>query len=95
MSEYIIRVPDDALFVKIQGIEGTTVAGYAMTGEVVRCRDCSFAYRVFWPEPCDIPEEFLNCHGPLVAHWDYEHDEPAKNPVEPDGFCAWGERRKQ
>lgn len=62
--------------------------------EVVRCRDCSFAYRVFWPESCDVPEEFLNCHGPLVAHWDYEHDEPAKNPVEPDGFCAWGRRRK-
>lgn len=62
--------------------------------EIVRCRDCSFAYRVFWPESCDVPEEFLNCHGPLVAHWDYEHDEPAKNPVEPDGFCKWGRRRK-
>ena len=45
MSEFIIRVPDDALFVKIQGIEGTKVAGYAMTGEVVRCRDCTeFAF---------------------------------------------------
>lgn len=60
--------------------------------EIVRCRDCAFAYRVHWPVSCDVPPEFLNCHGPLVALWDYEKDEPKDNPVEPDGFCAWGER---
>ena len=44
--------------------------------EIVRCRDCSFAYRVFWPESCDVPEDFLNCLGPLVETWDWQHDEP-------------------
>lgn len=63
--------------------------------EVVRCRDCAFAYRVHWPVSCDVPPEFLNCHGPLVSLWDYENDEPKDNPVEPDGFCAWGERRPE
>ena len=62
--------------------------------EIVRCRDCSFAYRVFWPESCDVPEDFLNCLGPLVETWDWQHDEPRMNPVEPEGFCKWGERRE-
>ena len=91
MSEYIVRMPPDMPY----EIRAELNAWYVESEPVVRCRDCSFAYRVFWPESCDVPEEFLNCHGPLVAHWDYEQDEPAKNPVEPDGYCAWGERREQ
>jgi hypothetical protein len=25
--------------------------------------------------------------------WSYYNDEEMMNPVEPDGFCAWGERK--
>ena len=78
MSEYIFWQDDSGLYKR---------------EEIVRCRDCSYAYRVSWPKSCDVPDDFLNCLGPLVALWDYEQDTVAKNPVEPDGFCAWGKRR--
>ena len=75
--------------------DGAFVLNESTGGSIVRCRDCAFAYRVHWSESCDVPPEFLNCHGPLVDHWDYERDEPAQNPVEPEGYCAWGARRSE
>ncbi len=53
--------------------------------EVVRCRDCANA--------TECEDGTLDCHGPLVQTWDYWNDEPLRNPVPPDGFCAWGVRR--
>lgn len=50
---------------------------------IVRCRDCASV--------CE--DGTLDCHGPLVQTWDYWNDEPLRNPVPPDGFCAWGKRR--
>ena len=56
-------------------------------GGIVMCGDCSFSYE----------DELgnLRCRGPLTAPWDYYYDEPSDGvKVKPDGFCAWGERRK-
>ncbi len=51
---------------------------------VVRCRDCKHAI-----EGRDAGT--LDCMH--FAQWDYYDDEPGHWPVEPDGFCAWGEER--
>ena len=80
MSEYyIVAVPDGAQ-------EGDTVTTVC---RLIRCRDCKHAI----PVTSDPP--WLDCTGPLVETWDWQHDEPRMNPVEPDGFCAWGERRSE
>lgn len=63
--------------------------------EIVRCKDCKNAHEVTWPACCDTPHDYLDCCGELVETWDYYYDEPKKNPVKPDGFCAWGERREK
>lgn len=61
--------------------------------EIVRCRNCKYAYEVTWPVGSNIPQDYLDCTGELVELWDYRNDEPKMNPVKPDGFCAWGEPR--
>ena len=53
---------------------------------VVRCRDCQNA--------TECEDGTLDCHGALVQTWDYWNDEPLRNPVPPDGFCAWGVRKE-
>ena len=45
---------------------------------VVRCRDC--VHYVADPEPID-------------PGWPMMCDESGRDMLEPDGFCAWGERR--
>lgn len=52
---------------------------------IVRCRDCAQTAPY---------GDGIECHGPLVETWDYFNDQPLHNPVQPDGFCAWGERRE-
>lgn len=55
--------------------------------EIVRCRDCEFA--------AEYTTGALRCIGYLVEPWDYYEDKPSEGvKVEPDGFCAWGVRRK-
>lgn len=49
---------------------------------VVRCRDCRHYAEHEWVVATDVADV---CH--------FWHGEPTK--VEPDGFCAWGERRAQ
>lgn len=61
--------------------------------EIVRCRDCKHADEVTWPASSKVPPDYLDCGGPLVETWDYYNDEPKDNPVPPDGFCFYGERR--
>ena len=68
--------------------------GGELREEIVRCRDCRFGSEADWPEGSGIPSDYLDCHGELVETWDYYDDEPKYNPVKPDGFCAWGERRE-
>lgn len=61
---------------------------------VVRCRDCQHAFKVTWPNQSKVPPGYLDCQGELVETWDYYADEPKCNPVPPDGYCAWGERKE-
>ena len=57
--------------------------------EIVRCRDCEHA-RIMRPldwrtgEPSTVIEEWY-------CHW-HSNAEGASD-IDPDGFCAWGERR--
>ena len=62
--------------------------------KVVRCKDCDSATEVIWPKSSGIPADWLDCHGELVETWDYYNDEPKDNPVPPNGYCAWGERKE-
>ena len=48
---------------------------------VVRCRDCKHYSEHEWIIATDVSDV---CH--------FWHGEPTK--VEPDGFCAWGERKE-
>lgn len=57
--------------------------------EIVRCRDCEYA-RIMRPldwrtgKPSTVIEEWY-------CQW---HSNPeGASDIEPDGFCAWGERR--
>lgn len=50
--------------------------------EIVRCRDCGRAYRRSGGVYCS-----------RVLQWG-SNDRPAPLPVDSDGFCAWGRKRK-
>ena len=52
-----------------------------MDKEIVRCRDCKRYSEHEWIIATDVSDV---CH--------FWHGEPTK--VEPDGFCAWGERKE-
>lgn len=54
---------------------------YIARERVVRCRDCGRAYRRGGGVYCS-----------RVLQWG-SNDRPTPLPVEPDGFCSWGERR--
>ena len=84
MTEYIIECDYD--------VDDGIITG-EVREEVVRCRDCKHSHAGFWPADSGVPDDWLDCTGPLVETWDYYDDEPKDNPVRPDGFCAWGERR--
>lgn len=53
--------------------------------EIVRCRDCRHMHTVRNWLGMDVDECWL--------HADRESGALGKNRTEPDGFCAWGERR--
>lgn len=62
---------------------------------IVRCRDCENASEEYIVEhsemePC--PDGKLDCLH--FSQWDYYDDMPGHFFVEPDGYCAWGKRRK-
>jgi Zn finger protein HypA/HybF involved in hydrogenase expression len=58
--------------------------------EVVRCRDCKHftADEEFWVEPPTVPFPMHVATSDSCDFW-----AGTKCKVEPDGFCAWGERR--
>ena len=87
MSEHIIETEmfGDTAFVTIPPKEPKE--------EIVRCRDCKHGHEVIWPPSWGIPADYLDCNGELVETWDYYSDEAKLNPVKPNGFCAWGDRR--
>lgn len=80
MTEYIVNVPDEEAeyFIARFGLEGTTLMGYHLTGEIVRCRDC------------------VNCYFD-ISSWmcgEFGFGVGDEDNGEPDGFCAWGERKE-
>jgi len=54
--------------------------------EIVRCRDCKYMHTVRSWLGMDVDECWL--------HADPESGALGKEPTEPDGFCAWAERRQ-
>lgn len=52
---------------------------------IVRCKDCEFAH--------EMDNGMYDCLGYLTEPWDYYNDCPKENPVEPNGYCAWGKSR--
>lgn len=89
MSEFIIN--SDQLERLIEGIEHKTdreinrvVCNGKELPSIVRCRDCKLAF--------EADHGLFDCRGPLATLWDYWNDDFKENLVEPDGFCAWGER---
>lgn len=95
MTEFIVNMPDEEaeLFIARFGINGTTMFGYQLVDEIVRCKDCKYGYEAYWPKSWNVPKDYLDCTGKLVETWDYYNDEPKGNPVPPDGFCKWGEQK--
>ena len=60
--------------------------GHWLTGEeIVRCRDCKHMHRVRSWLGMDVDECWL--------HADPSSGALGKEPTEPNGFCAWGERK--
>ena len=55
--------------------------------EIVRCRDCEHKHTVRHWLGMDVDECWL--------HADRESGALGKERTEPDGFCAWGERRSE
>ena len=55
---------------------------------ITRCRDCKHGYPF-----CDSSsyEGMINCLH--FSQWDYYDDKAGVWPVEPDGFCSWGDPR--
>lgn len=79
MSEYILNVPD-----YVPPFD-PAVRVASLGEEVVRCRDC-----------VNCREHNMRAYGgrcdQLLCHH-FSMSSGAGWPVEPDGFCAWGERR--
>ena len=88
MAEYIERIIAFA-----SGSQADNL--FSTCPELVRCCDCEHATKLVDDGglPIEGLEDWFSCHGKLATSWDYYNDEPKSNPVEPDGFCAWGERK--
>lgn len=63
-----------------------------MEEKIVHCSDCKHASLIY--DKNDIlVEGMLDCSGPLTSDWGQHHDRMF-HPVEPHGFCFWGEKGK-
>ena len=58
---------------------------------IVRCRDCKHftANEEFWIKPSQVPFPMIGATSDSCDFW-----AGTKCKVEPDGFCAWGERKE-
>jgi len=78
MAEYVVEEPSDRS------------ASWRVHERIVRCRDCEYA-RIMRPldwrtgKPSTVIEEWY-------CQW-HSNAEGASD-IEPDGFCAWGERKE-
>lgn len=85
MSEYIVEMPKEPAKVVWDGWNIRIEWQYKQREEIVRCRDCKHMHTVYSWLGMDVDECWL--------HADPETGALGKNRTEPDGFCAWGERR--
>ena len=81
MSEYIISTTNMP-----EHVRETLNAWCDVSGEIVRCRDCKHMHTVRSWLGMDVDECWL--------HADPESGALGKERTEPDGFCAWGERKE-
>lgn len=77
MSEYIYERPDEPAKVVRDGWNVRIEWDFKQREEIVRCRDCKHCKRRNGILPPTVCER-----------WGYYNFE-----TEPDGFCAWGERK--
>lgn len=95
MSEYIVDLPlgFDATRNKMVNHQSY---GMVLTSEpIVRCKDCKhFAPAGYkWDKYADNNAKHDSCIE--LSYCDYEYDYIHWFQVEPDNFCAWGERKEQ
>lgn len=95
MSEYIVDIPSGWYLARHMYDSPAYYEMIVPSESIVRCRDCRFCSFVEYEEHTDrkLEEPFCNCTGKLTTSWDYFNDCVQYNPVEPDGFCAWGESK--
>ena len=90
MAEYVITEREYRAAMRIAyeagaaGREVYTARDY-LTRPLVRCRDCKY-------------NDFGECEHPRFhaefTHWDYSTTEFVPLADDPEGYCAWGERRE-
>lgn len=82
MSEYIVELDSKRSVALGLAFAEEMRGGDFVRGEIVRCRDC----------------KYYGCHdGSMWCSRTYEQVPGGTcdyQTVEPDGFCAWGERRE-
>lgn len=78
MSEYVIKVDENDERWHYVEQQYTHFFGYPIVEEIVRCRDCKFCHKNY----CE--KRTSPTASPSEIFW---------IPVEPDGFCKWGEKR--
>lgn len=84
MSEYIIYAEDAKTLYEHTDIPFPLDAYFGE--EIVRCRDCKHMHTVRDWLGMDVDECWL--------HADRESGALGKERTEPNGFCAWGERKE-
>lgn len=84
MSEYIYETQGEQVIGNPKGF-------ILPKEEIVRCRDCR-----------QFDNHYLKCFRPVLyfdddynPHWTDETTFTAVTDAEPDGFCAWAERRSE
>ena len=85
MSEYIVELTDEnhiRLMAECDGIHE----------RIVRCRDCEYlgCYKPF-DAKTGKPSEKVTIYICNGQFWNVD----GTSEVEPDGYCAWGERRSE
>lgn len=87
MSAYIIEIPDTDINKGATMYYPDERHDPMPVEPVVRCRDCKHMHTVRHWLGMDVDECWL--------HADPESGALGKERTEPDGFCAWGERRAE
>lgn len=86
LFEEYMRMIDRGIAEQGEAAMDAALEAHGYTKErIVRCRDCRYMHRVRNWLGMDVEECWL--------HADSESGELGKNRTEPDGFCAWGERK--